>query len=720
MQPTRPEVVNNRNQKIYMKKSFLLFAFLSIITFAGATEITKVFYFSQPVIVQAGNYQMIRFDNTLLRGKQGEPVLPFASFSLLVPPGEYVRGTELITEEETVIPGTFVLYPQQPVRPISLGPTGTFEKNEAIYALDGSYPSFRMTGPNMQYLNGYGFALGTFTPLKYNPAKGTVSYYRKVTVKIVSQPYDFCKKELSFLPSSEAALNRVRALAQNPEIMSLYPVKPALKSGYQALIITTSQFVSGFNDLVDYYGGKGITAQVVSVETISGAMTGQDLQEKIRNYIIQEYQTNGIEHVLLGGDVELIPYRGFYCYVISGSGYMDDNIPSDLYYSALDGNWNTNGNSWWGEPGEDDLLPEVSVARMPFSTAAEQEHMVHKSVSYQGNPVTGELKRPFMVAEFLYSDPMTWGQDYLELLIDDHNDNGYFTHGIPSSENDITRLYDTLISPPSNIYSWDTPTLLAEINEGKSFIHHSGHSNSDYMMRLSTWDITNANFTQVDGVTHNYQLMYTHGCICGAFDYDDCIAERCVTIANFLVGGVFNSRYGWFDQGLTEGPSAHLHREFVSALYNDTASLNVFTLGEAHMMSKIKTAPWVDLPGEFEPGAQRWCHYDCNAFGDPVMKVWTDEPTVGIQPVIAESKLSIYPNPAKDEVRINFNLAGNGTVTISLFNNLGQPVRQTTLPNLRAGSNFYPMDLRNLSDGVYSVRVETPNTAVSGKILVAH
>ena len=62
MQPTRPEVVNNRNQKIYMKKSFLLFAFLSIITFAGATEITKVFYFSQPVIVQAGNYQMIRFE----------------------------------------------------------------------------------------------------------------------------------------------------------------------------------------------------------------------------------------------------------------------------------------------------------------------------------------------------------------------------------------------------------------------------------------------------------------------------------------------------------------------------------------------------------------------------------------------------------------------------------------------------------------------------------
>jgi hypothetical protein len=700
-----------------MKKLFLLVCILSVTLSVSATEITKVYYFTNPTVVQAGAYQTIRFDNTMLRGKQGEPVLPFASFALLVPPGEYVRGMQIITEEETPIPGTFNIYPQQPVRPISIGPDGKFLKNEAVYALDASYPSFRFSGPNMQYLNGYGFALGTFTPLKYNPAKGTVSYYAKVTLKIVSQPYEFCKEELKFLPSSPAALKRVRDLAQNPEMMDLYPAKPALKTGYQALIITPSQYVTGFDELVSYYGGKGITAQVVSVESISSSMTGQDLQEKMRNYIIQEYQNNGIEHVLLGGDVELIPYRGFYCYVISGSGYEDNNIPADLYYSALDGNWNNNGNSLWGEPGEDDLLPDVSVARMPFSTSAELEHMVHKSVSYQSNPVTGELKHPFFLAEFLYSDPMTWGQDYIDLLEDDHTDNGYFTHGIPSANNDITRLYDTLISLPSNIYNWDAPTLIAQLNDGKSFIHHCGHANVDYMMRLSNWDITDANFSQVDGVTHNYELMYSHGCLCGAFDNDDCIAEKCVTITNFLVGGVFNSRYGWFDQGLTEGPSAHLHREFVSALYNDTASLNVSTLGEAQMVSKIKTAPWVDVTGEFEPGAQRWCHYCCNAFGDPVMKIWTDEPTVGITPVTTGGKLSVSPNPTTGETWLSFTLASAGTVKVSLFNNLGQLVRMENLKDLNPGSNSYQMDLRDLREGVYSVRLESTGMIMSSKLI---
>ena len=701
-----------------MKKLFLLICFLGTIAASNATEVTKTFFFSDPVIVQAGEYQMIRFSNTNLTGRQGEPVLPFASFSLLVPPGEYVRGMRLITEEETAIPGTYTIYPKQPVQPISQGPTGSFARNEAVYAQDATYPSFRFNGPNMQYLNGYGFALGTFTPLNYNPAKGTVTYFRKVTVVISSQPYEFAKEQLNFLPSSEAALSRVKSLAQNPEMMDLYPEKPALKSGYQALIITPAQYVAGFDDLVEYYSGKGVTCQVATTESIQSSMSGQDLQEKIRNYVIQEYQTNGIEHVLLGGDVAQIPYRGFYCYVISGGGYQDDNIPSDLYYSSLDGTWNSNGNGLWGEVGEDDLLPEVSVSRMPFSTPAEQENMVHKSVSYQGNPVTGELKRPFLVAEHLYSDPMTWGQDYLELLIDDRSDNGYFTHGIPSAGNEISRLYDTLVSPPFNIYSWDTPTLMAEINAGKSFIHHCGHSNVDYMMRLFNWDITNSNFSQVDGLTHNYQLMYSHGCLCGAFDNEDCIAEKGVTIDNWLAGGVFNSRYGWFDQGLTEGPSAHLHREFISALYNDTVALSVFTLGEAHMVSKIKTAPWVDISGEFEPGAQRWCHYCCNAFGDPVMKIWTDEPTLGVNPVAAENRIAVYPNPASQQTRISFSTSTSGTMTVRLFNSMGQLVKTDLLPGLNAGNNSHDLDLSGLRPGIYSVSIGNSNNSVSTKLII--
>jgi hypothetical protein len=35
----------------------------------------------------------------------------------------------------------------------------------------------------------------------------------------------------------------------------------------------------------------------------------------------------------------------------------------------------------------------------------------------------------------------------------------------------------------------------------------------------------------------------------------------------------------------------------------------------------------VSLPGEFEPGAQLWCHYCCNVLGDPALEIWTEEPS---------------------------------------------------------------------------------------------
>ncbi len=555
-------------------------------------------------------------------------------------------------------------------------------------------------------------ALSTFTPVVYNPVTGSLAYYKKVTIRIVTRPEAKATKALAFLPAGEKALQRVLSLAQNPASVALYPSKSPLKSAYEILIITPQQFQEGYADLVNYYNSINRPVQIATTEQINSSMTGQDQQEKIRNYIIQEYQTNGIEHVILGGDIEHVPYRGFYCYVISGSGYEDFNIPADLYYSALDGNWNTNGDNKWGEPGEDDLLPELSVGRMSFSTSQELANMVHKSVSYQSDPVKEEMKHPYMVSEFLYDPPMTWGSDYLELLIDDHSDNGYFTHGIPSLVNTIDSLYDS----PS--FSWGTTQLLNEINQGKSFIHHSGHSNSNYMMRLYNWDITNQNFSKVDGIQHNYQLMYTHGCICGAFDDNDCISEKATTISNWLVGGVFNSRYGWFNQGQTEGPSAHLHREFISALYNPDPDSACPELGSAHTMSKIKTAPWVGLPGEFEPGAQRWCFYDCNVLGDPALKVWIDNPSVGIGSLSQQTRITLSPNPTTEFVNLSFDIQDETNGSITVFNALGQELIHVTGKEFIPGKNTVRMDIKSLPTGIYFVRIDTPEFSQVRKLMI--
>jgi hypothetical protein len=604
---------------------FLMTFFPGIMVCAGTVE--KTFYFNAPSIETIGTYQKVSFRNTVLSGYAGEPMLPYHEIFLMLPPGEIAVSINMTGENEVTLTGKYLLFPNQYPQPISKGSSGEFVKNEKVYAFNGNYPP-QTTGTLMtQYLNGYAFALSTFTPVKYNPAKGEVSYYTKVTIVIKTHPGSQSQLALKNLPFAEKIRNRVKMVAQNPEMMTHYPEKDAPLTNYDYLIISPLSFKNEFQPLISMYSGKGIAIKIATTDSISTYVSGSDLTEKIRNLIINQYQTCGIDYVLLVGNATgnpvLMPCRGFYCYVDSSPDISDSNIPADLYYSGLDGNYNANNDNLYGEVNDvPDLLPDIAVGRFTVNNITELQTMIKKSVSYQTNPVLGELSQPLLAGEYLYPTPPTYGSDYMELLVDDHNINGYFTHGIPSANNVITRLYDT----PQ--YSWTANELLTKINQGKSFIHHLGHSNTTSMMHLSTSSITNANFASVNGVIHNFQILYTQGCYCGAFDDGGgCIAAKAVTINNFLVAGIFNSRYGWFNQGTTDGPSQHLQREFVSALYNDTVTKQVKEIGAAHMVSKIKTAWFIGLPGEFEPGAQRWCHYCCNVFGDPAMKIWTEEPT---------------------------------------------------------------------------------------------
>jgi len=625
-----------------------------------ACMVEKTFYFSRPSVEQKGIYQTLRFPNTVLSGVVGEPMLPWHSLSLMLPPGEAAVAIEITGELEATIPGALLLYPQQPPQPTSQPGDGRLSMNRELYNRNMDYPGQR-TGKLMTgYLNGYGFALCTFTPVTYNPATRSLRYYAKVTVRITTHPDTESATALKNLVGSEATTNRAVAFAMNPGMAGLYPPPRIPQTTYQFLVICPSSFKNEFQPMISLYAQRGIAVRVVSTDSIIMVSTGYDLQEKMRNFIIGQYQNHAIGYVLLAGIPSVLPARGFYCQVNSGGSYYTDaSIPADIYFSGLDGNYDANGNHIYAEPTDNpDLLPDISVGRFTVTDTAGLHRMIRKTVAYLTDPVWGEFNKPLLVGEYLYNDPITFGSDYMDLLVGDHGDNGYFTHGIPSATNEISNLQDTLITAsPLNYWQWTVAMLLAKINQGNSFIHHLGHANTTYMMRMSMSSVTNASFSQVNGINHNYQLLYTQGCYDGAFDQSGgCIAAKAVSIDNWLVAGIFNSRYGWFNQGTSDGPSEHLEREFVDAIYTDT--LPDRHIGTAHRISKIRTAPFVGLPGEFEPGAQRWVHYCCNLFGDPALEVYTQEPTV------------FYPITWTGNIDSDWNKAGNwdlGRVPGSLY-----------------------------------------------------
>lgn len=598
-----------------MNKKILLLVLVLMPVLVSAQKITQSYHFEDYSVRKIDDYALIEFDKCLQIGSPGQAMMPYRAVKLLLPPGTEARSVKIRFSNPLAIEGEHTLYPKQYVRPVSQPAGGEFLFDEAFYQSSQICGESKRYPVSTEYMNGHSVAFAHFTPLRYVPAEGKLYYFQDIEVELTVQKSRIAENAFAMIQGTKSVKSRVAAFVDNADRLQKYPETNYSKSdNYEVLILSEAEYADDFEAMQAIYLYRGLRSEFKDVNEIYNSMSGVDEPEKIRNYIIQEYSQHGITHVVLAGDAEIVPYRGFYCEVQSSSLYTDDDIPSDLYYSALDGNWNTDGDNLWGEIGEDDLLPELSVARLPFSNSSELAKMLNKVSMYQENPVTDELNNPLLAGEHLYDDPLTWGSDYLELIIGYHDDNGYETTGIPETD-----PYGTLYASEQ---TWGKDQIIAAINSGHPFIHHVGHSNTTYTMYLYNSDITNSNFSQVNGTDHNFSLVYTHGCICGDFSADDCIAEEMLKIDNFAAGFIGNSRYGWFNEGQTEGPSAHIHREFMDALYDKKQN----HIGTAHMISKYETAPWVNAPNQHEEGALRWCFYDCNALSDPTLPIWTDAP----------------------------------------------------------------------------------------------
>jgi hypothetical protein len=594
-----------------MKKTTLFIFSLMVSLFASAQTIEKTYYLGQPSISQIQGYEQIQFAGCIQSALAGQPSLPWHSVSLMLPQGTEATAIEVELSDFHTLEGNHNLFPYQSALTYSDPVRKQFEKDETLYASKSVYPAQAYGNLSTHFMNGIGFAFSAFTPVQYVPGTGQVRYATKATIRITTTASKADQSRKLWLNGGNA--ERAMRLAQNPEMLQTYNSRGRTVGGYDLLVVTKQQYVGAFNGYVNFYQARGLRTRVVALETITSTMEGRDNPEKLRNYIIQEYENNGIMMVNLAGDVPDIPYRGLYCYAQSGSGYEDNDIPADLYYAALDGTWNDDNDNRWGEIGEDDLLPEVGIGRMCFSNQSELDHMLYKAMTYQTDPVLGEFHDVIMAGEHLYDDPFTNGSQYLELLIGTHDDNGYTTTCIPEDYN-FTRLYE-------EEGNWSGFMLRNAINQGTQYVHHDGHANTGYVAGWNTSAITDNNFSGLNGIDHNYTFFHTSGCICGDFS-SDCILERMTKIANFAVATFGNSRYGWFNEGQTEGPAIHLARETEDAYYHDRIPYGGMALREG----KIETAPWVNAPGQWEEGALRWNFYDLNMMGDVAVSPWHDEP----------------------------------------------------------------------------------------------
>ena len=86
---------------------------------------------------------------------------------------------------------------------------------------------------------------------------------------------------------------------------------------------------------------------------------------------------------------------------------------------------------------------------------------------------------------------------------------------------------------------------------------------------------------------------------------------------------------------------------------------------------------------------------------------------VGVDEIATLDNISMYPNPAVDNIRLDFTLTANETVKISLFNSVGKEVDTQNLGTVAAGSNSTNINVSTLTSGIYLMQVQIGNQTVA-------
>jgi hypothetical protein len=576
---------------------------------AGTTSHT--YYFEQPGIEIINGQTTVVMNGAPIWGRVGEPLLPHAPLTLLLPPGEESVSLRVVMAEPVVLGDGYRIPHRQEPYPLSQGPSPELTPpNAAVYGNDDPYPAVVVYDLETHYLSGHSIADAAICPVVYRPASGQLSYYPWIEVTVESEPTPRGQQtHAQMLQRTRNVLERVEATVQNPEMSSVYGAQiPTDPDYWNMLFVMGSNQVDDYQEYVDYKNRSGIRSTIETVEDIFVNYSGDDFQEKIRACIYDYYVNHAISYVLLCGDTDYIACRSLWVQ----AGSSADNLPSDHYYAALDGTWNDDGDDYWGEPGEEDWYAEVTLGRSCADDASEVDNVLNKFMLYQTAPVADEIESALMVGEDLGWN--SWGWEYMDEIHLGSSNHGYTTAGIPGN---IT--VETCYEYPG--ISWSAMNdLLPMLNQGPNMVHHLGHANWNYVLKFYGSQVNDDNFTN-NGLNHNFFIGYSQGCICGAFEHNtpDCIVEKFTTIANGAVAFIGNSRYGWGEYNSTNGASQRFHREFGDALSGEGITL----IGAMNRDSKDDNV-YVSMYDNY----LRWCFYELNLFGDPTLDVWTALPGV--------------------------------------------------------------------------------------------
>lgn len=425
-----------------MKIRYILSAFLVFASSAVYSNITKTFTIGDDINIREEKLHDATYTRISLKGAQssgevGTPEIPVLAYQFYVPLGEVPSEVTVEMKDVKVARLNYRLFLQQAPQPtgnVSSGSATPFAVNddsmtESEIPQEMEY-TLKTKGGAINVVNVY------INPFKYDATALKLSYARSFKVNIIT------KKETSvakmkirerdlnnFISNLKRSVTNKEDMEPNLKelIQDRMEKKTTLRVGsqqwnvpfYEYVVITSKDLAPAFEPLVTWKRRKGLNAGIVAIEDILKdpmAADGDVLSEinddagKLKAYLQASFDNDG-EYVLLGGNDQVVPIRYGYGnrrdhksdfkYEVTWAGSLEDNIPTDFYFTCVDVDWNKDRDEFYFNThasANNSEVPEfyigekfLKVGRLLCTTQEEISNWITKQLIYEQNPGLGDL-----------------------------------------------------------------------------------------------------------------------------------------------------------------------------------------------------------------------------------------------------------------------------------------------------------------------------------------
>ncbi len=564
--------------------------------------------------------------------RPGRPDLPLVTERVDLPDGMRVTGVRVIELVTAPLGPRVKLASSMVVKP-GLGAIARTPPDAQFFSRPGMQPEIPVSLGYQGFQRGQHVALLAVAPVRWNAGTGALEHITRLRVSLTLEP------------STEVALRRERIVPEWEDDRLLTApgrVMPPASLGMRAnavgriqkpvfaatqlpsllgspvayVIVTSDSMAAQFQRLADWKTQTGVPAVVRTMTTIRQQYPyASDDADRVRQFVRDAYTRWGTKWLLLGGDVDAVPSRTAYTTFYEPGG---ENIPTDMYYSCLDGNWNADGDSLYGEgyldatdPGDAaDMLPEVYVGRAPVTTSADAKLFVDKTLQYEKTPVGDYENTVLYFAQVLFPENWTPGQ-FVSLdgaALAEETLPYLRAHGGIHYARLYQNYTDSTWEPGS--LPENRTSVLDSLDRGYNMAVHIGHGYRNVMAVGYQQNLVNADAL---ALTNGNRLinLYSINCTSNAIDFPS-IGEAFLLAANGgAVTNVGSTRLDFPSAGRS------YQKEYFKKVFQDS----VTAVGEAAADQKL---PFVTY--STSDNVNRWMEFTLILLGDPELRMFTAKP----------------------------------------------------------------------------------------------